>query len=288
MDLATQRSMVERMQEFEISQRRCCQALGLWRASVRYDARPEDPINELIRKEMNRLARRHRRFGSPRITALVRKKVHKANHKRVERIYRDEGLTLPRRRKRKRRGLRGLARPCMASRPNEVWSCDFVHDRTEYGHRLKMLTVVDEYTRECLEIRVEKRMTSREVMETFDELIHDRGTPDHIRSDNESVFIAKELVAWLRAQGVEPVTIEPGSPWENGFVESFNGKLRDECLDEELFWSRGEAQVVVDWWRNMYNQERPHSSLGYETPSEFAARAAPPGEQQEDNENVLH
>ncbi len=151
-----------------------------------------------------------------------------------------------------------------------------------------MLTVVDEYTRECLEIRVEKRMTSREVMETFDELIHDRGRPDHIRSDNESVFIAKELVKWLRMQGVEPVTIEPGSPWENGFVESFNGKFRDECLDEELFWSRGEAQVVVDWWRNMYNQERPHSSLGYETPSEFAARAAPPGKQQEDNKNVLH
>jgi putative transposase len=150
-----------------------------------------------------------------------------------------------------------------------------------------MLAVVDEYTRECIEIRVEKRMRSMEVMETLDELIQERGAPAYIRSDNESVFIANNLTDWLREHGVEPVFIEPGSPWENSFVESFNGRFRDECLDEELFWSRGEAQVVVDWWRNVYNHERPHSSLGYETPAEFAERAAPHGGSQGSLNNAL-
>lgn len=210
------------------------------------------------------------------------------NHKRVERVYREAGLTLPRKRRKRRKGTPGEERPFSARAPNEVWSCDFVHDRTEYGRRLKILTVVDEYTRECLEIRVEKRMTSLDVMETFDELFHERGTPSHIRSDNGAEFIAKKLATWLQEQGVRPVYIEPGSPWENGYIESFNGKLRDECLEEEMFWSRGEAQVIVDWWRDVYNQERPHSSLGYETPSGFAALAALHGGQQGTASNALH
>lgn len=179
------------------------------------------------------------------------------NLKRVERIYREAGLTLPRKRKKRRRGTAAEPRPFSAGRPNEVWICDFVHDRTEYGRRLKIVTVVDEYTRECLEIRVEKRMTSLDVMETFDELFSERWAPAHIRSDNGPEFIAKKLDTWLQEQGAYLVHIKPGSPWENGYIESFNGKLRDECLEEEMFWSRGEAQVVVDWWRDVYSQERP-------------------------------
>ena len=137
------------------------------------------------------------------------------------------------------------------------------------GRKLMMLTVVDEYTRECLEIRVENRMRSRDVLETLDELMTERGRPRYTRCDNGPEFIAKELRAWLEEQGVKPLFIEPGSPWENGYVESFNGKFRDECLDEEIFWSRGEAQVIVDRFRREFNIDRPHRSLGQKTPAEW-------------------
>jgi putative transposase len=133
-----------------------------------------------------------------------------------------------------------------------------------------LLTVVDEYTRECLEIRVASKLDSRHVLETLDELMQERGVPRFTRSDNGSEFVSHRLRDWLVHRGVTPVFIEPGSPWENGFVESFHGKLRDECLNEELFFSRAECQVVVDWWREVYNRERPHSSLGFRTPAEFA------------------
>ena len=148
-----------------------------------------------------------------------------------------------------------------------------MHDRTEYGQKLKMLTMVDEYTRECLEIRVEKRMRYQEVMETLDELMTERGVPKFTRSDNGSEFIAWELQKWLRDRGVVPIYIEPGSPWQNGYIESFNGKFRDECLNQELFYSRGEAQVIADQYRESYNRERPHSSLEFQTPMEFACAA---------------
>jgi len=204
------------------------------------------------------------------MTELVRRQGYRANHKRIERLWKLEGLPLPKKRPRKR--VRNIISPRSpkATKANEVWSYDFIHDRTEYGQKLKMLTVLDEYTRECLEIRVDKRLDSRHVMETLDELMTERGVPRYTRADNGAEFISKRLTEWLREKGVEPVFIEPGSPWENGFVESFHGKLRDECLNEEIFWSRGEAQVVVDWYREIYNQERPHSSLGYRTPAEAA------------------
>jgi len=182
------------------------------------------------------------------------------------------GLTLPRK-KRKRKGLSCCRRDWRARSPNEVWCCDFVFDRTECGQKLKLLTILDEHTRECLEVRVEKRMNGLDVLETMDGLIRERGAPVFLRSDNGSEFRNKHLVKWLQEQGVNSLFIEPGSPWENGFVECFNGKLRDECLDEELFGSRGEAQVVVDWWRRVYNQERPHSALGYQSPAEYAKKA---------------
>jgi transposase InsO family protein len=251
-------------------QRRACRYLGVCRKTVRYVKQPEDPVNMLIREELRRLSQRHRRYGTPRMTELIRRAGHRANHKRIERLWKLEGLPLPRKRPCKRpKGTVSDRRP-VATRANEVWSYDFIHDRTEYGQKLKMFTVLDEYTRECLEIRVDKRLDSRHVMETLDELMTERGVPRYTRSDNGPELVSKRLTKWLKEKGVEPVFIEPGSPWENGFVESFHGKLRDECLNEEIFWSRGEAQVVLDWYREIYNQERPHSSLGYRTPAEVA------------------
>ncbi len=231
--------MVLQLQDRGVSERRGCKLLGVWRTSIRYKAQPEDPVSVLVRKELRQLSKRHRRYGTPRMTALLRRQVQ-VNHKRVERLYREEGLTLPRRKKKKRRGPSGCNRDWRAKGPNEVWCCDFVFDRTEYGQKLKMLTVVDEHTRECLEVRVEKRMSGLDVLETMDELIRERGSPGFLRSDNGSEFRNQKLTRWLHENGVNSLYIEPGSPWENGFIESFNGKLRDECLDEELFYSRGE------------------------------------------------
>lgn len=251
-----------------VSQRRACRALQASRMSLRYEPKPEDPVNVVIREEMGRLANKHRRYGTPRMTWLLKRLGHRVNHKRVERLYRESGFTLPRKRHRKRRGPTEFSRPCEATKPNEVWSFDFVHHKTELGQKLKMLTVIDEYTRECLEIRVEKKMTSQEVLETLDELMTERGVPKHTRTDNGPEFIAQALHTWLREKGVEPMYIEPGCPWENGYVESFNGSFRDECLNEKLFWSRAEARVIVDWWRQIYNSERPHRSLKGKTPVE--------------------
>jgi putative transposase len=140
-------------------------------------------------------------------------------------------------------------------------------DKTKHGGQLKFLTVLDEGCRECLEIRAETRMTGRDVLETLDELMQEHGKPKYVRSDNGSEFIAKELQEWLKSRGVEPAYIEPGKPWQNGYIESFNGKFRDECLDQELFLSKVEAQVVADWWRQIYNWERPHRRLKGMSPS---------------------
>jgi putative transposase len=254
-------------------QRRACACMGVCRGTVRHKRRPEEPLNGLIREELKRLSGRHRRYGTPRMTELIRRRGHLVNHKRIERLWKLEGLPVPRRRRRKPKKVTVTERVVRATKPNEVWSYDFLHDRTEYGQKLKMLTVLDEHTRECLEIRVEKRMDSRHVMETLDEIMTERGVPRYTRSDNGAEFVSKRLTTWLKEKGVTPVFIEPGSPWENGFVESFQGKLRDECLNEEIFWSRAEAQVVVDWYRDVYNGERPHRSLGYRTPLEAAAQA---------------
>jgi putative transposase len=260
-------TMIQRVPE-----RRACRVLAVSRTTIRYRLTETDPTEELIRAEMMRLAVRYRRYGSPRMTWLLQRGGFQVNHKRVERIYRDAGLTLPRRRPRKRITL-GWERPEEAAGPNEVWTFDFVFDLTQRGQKLKMLTVLDEYTRECLEIRVEQGMKSRDVLEILDELMAERGVPKHVRCDNGSEFIAEELRDWLQSKGVEPLYIEPGSPWQNGYIESFNGKLRDECLNQEVFLSKTEAQVVVDWYRDVYNQERPHSALGGKTPAEIAGRA---------------
>lgn len=242
--------------------------------SIRYRARPESALNVRLRGQLRHWAQRHRRYGTPRMTALARRQ-EPLNHKRVERLWKEEGLPLPKKRRWRRPETPVWARVAEATRPNEVWCLDFVHDRTYYGQNLKMLTVLDEYTRECLEIRVEKGMGHLDVLETLDELMAEKGAPGYLRSDNGAEFIALPLQKWLHGEGVRTVHTEPGSPWQNGFIESFNGKLRDECLNQEIFFSRAEAQVIVDAWRVEYNSERPHSGLGFKTPLEVLAAAVP-------------
>ncbi len=267
------REVVERLKDKGLSERAACRHLCVDRASMRYKPKAGDGLNVLIRAELRRLAHRHRRYGSPRMIALLRRGGYWVNHKRVERLWREEKLSVPQRRRRRRRGESKFHRPGPATRPGEVWSYDFMFDKTHGGRKLKILTVMDEYTRECLEIRVEGRLRSRDVIETLHELMTERGAPRYTRSDNGPEFIAKELKDWLKDKGVRPMFIEPGCPWENGFIESFNGKLRDECLEEEIFWTRHEAQVIVDWYRQVYNHHRPHSSLQYQTPAEVAQGA---------------
>ena len=191
---------------------------------------------------------------------------------RVQRIWRREGLKVPQ--KQRARGRLWLNDgSCVRLRPehaNHVWSYDFVSAMTHDGRTLRLLVLIDEYTRECLAIRVARRLGSNEVIETLADVMLWRGIPEHIRSDNGPEFVAKELRKWLRQVGTETLYIEPGSPWENGYCESFNGKLRDECLNGEIFYSLKEAQVVIEHWRVEYNTRRPHSALGYRPPAPAA------------------
>ena len=219
------------------------------------------------------LASRYGRYGYRRITALLQAEGWRVNHKRVERIWRQEGLKVPQRQpKRGRLWLNDGS--CVRLRPehrNHVWTYDFVFDRTHNGRPLKMLTVVDEYSRESLAIEVGRRLTSRDVIRVLAKLMLRYGVPEHIRSDNGPEFVAKAVREWLARLGTETLFIEPGSPWENGYIESFNGKLRDELLNGEIFYTLTEARVLIEMWRRHYNQVRPHSSLGYRPPAPEAA-----------------
>lgn len=267
----TERALVSLLVSRGLSQRRACRCLEAKRTSIRYEGRPESPLNVALRAELQVLAQKHRRYGVPRMAAILRRR-HGVNRKRVERLWKAEGLPLPKKLKNWRTSTRPWERPAQGTRPNEVWSLDFVHHVTEHGRKMKMLTVIDEFTRECLEIRVEWTMKHETVLETLDELMFERGAPAYLRSDNGSEFIAAPLQRWLREKGVKPIHIEPGHPWQNGYIESFNGKFREECLNQEIFYSRAETQVIVDKFRTAYNNERLHSSLGYQTPAEFIAK----------------
>jgi transposase InsO family protein len=227
---------------------------------VRHDA--------ALRERVISMAREYGRYGYRQITALLQQEGWRVNHKRVERIWRQEGLKVPKKQPKRARLWRADG-SCVRRRPaypNHVWAYDFVMDRTQDGRPLKMLTVLDEYTRECLAIAVRRRMTANDVREVLGELFLARGCPTHIRSDNGPEFIARSLRQWLAQLAVAPLFIEPGSPWENGYVESFNGKLRYESLNGEVFYTLQEAQAVVERWRRLYNTKRPHSSLGRRPP----------------------
>ena len=224
-----------------------------------------------------RLAGQYGRYGYRRITALLRQAGWRVNHKRVERIWRREGLKVPKKQpKRGRLWLNdGSCVRLRPSWPNHVWAYDFVTDRTHDGRSFRMLTIIDEFTRECLAIDVARRLTSDDVLHRLAELFVERGPPGFIRSDNGPEFAATAVREWLAQVGVKTLFIEPGSPWENGCNETFNGKLRDELLAREIFYTLPEAQVLIECWRVAYNTVRPHSALGYRPPAPAAVVPAP-------------
>ncbi len=251
-----------------MSERRACRVLKHCRATHQYVVhRSKD--GKSLRTRIIELARIYGRYGYRRIAALLQREGWTVNHKRVERIWRQEGLKVPQ--KQPKRGRLWLANgACVRKRPaypHHVWSYDFVMDRTQDSRPLKLLVVLDEYSRECLAIEVQRRLTSHGVQEVLGALFLQHGCPAYIRSDNGPEFIAHALQAWYKQLEVSPLFIEPGSPWENGYVESFNGKFRDELLNGELFYTLQEAQIIIEGWRRLYNTCRPHSALGYQPPA---------------------
>lgn len=259
-------------QTFGVSQRRACRVLGQPRSSQRKEPRKKEEEARLV-KRMLELVRRHPRFGYRRIGVLLRREGWRVNRKRVWRLWRQQGLKVPRKRRKKRR-LGSSANGCVRRRAeyrNHVWAWDFIFDRTGDGRALKWLTLEDEYTRECLALEVGRGMPARVVIEVLAGVVRQRGAPAGLRSDNGPEFIAKALRAWLAEAQIETLYIEPGAPWENGYAESFNSKLRDELLEGEEFRSVLEARVLGREWKREYNEVRPHSALGYRTPAEFGA-----------------
>ena len=260
---------------FKVSERVACRVAGQSRSTQRYQPllrNDEDALTQAIIT----LAGQYGRYGYRRITALLREQGWSVGKDRVERIWRREGLKVPK--KQKPRGRLWLNDgACVRLRPehkDHVWSYDFVAARTHDGRSLRLLTLIDEYTRECLAIRVARRQNSVTVIEALSDVMLMRGVPRYLRSDNGAEMTAKLVRKWLSSIGVQTLYIEPGSPWENGYCESFNGKLRDELLNGEIFYSLKEAKVIIEQWRQHYNTKRPHSSLGYRPPAPQAIQVA--------------
>ena len=259
-----------------VSQRRARQVLGLHRSLVRYDP-AADADGEALVKRLRELALANPRYGYRRVAALPRAEGRTVNVKRVLRLWRAEGLKVPRRQRKRRRlgsSEAGTQRR-RAGQRNEVWSYDFVFDRTADGRPLKVLPVVDEYTRECLALVVGRSLTAADVVETLARIVGERGVPAYLRGDNGPEFIAAAVKGWLAEAGVATSSIEPGSPWENAYSESFDSRLRDELLNREVFGSLAEAEVILAEHRRADNHDRPHSSLGYVAPAVFASRLLP-------------
>ena len=254
--------------EKSVSERRVCRVLGQSRATQRYMPRIRDDEPPLV-ASMIELACQYGRYGYRRILELLHWDGWTLNHKRLERLWKREGLKVPRKQP-KRRRLWLNDGSCVRLRPmykDHVWSYDFVKARLSNGRAIKILTLIDEHTRECLNLHVDRKITSDDVLCRLEELFVLRGVPKHIRSDNGPEFTANRVRDWLGKVGVGTLYIEPGSPWENGYNESFNGKLRDELLNGEIFDTLLEARVVIELWRREYNTMRPHSSLGYRPPA---------------------
>ena len=270
------RAAAENLQEqFEVSERRACKVTDQPRSSQRYQAKPRDDELALVRR-MRHLARQRPRFGYRRIAALLRAEAWRASETRIYRLWRREGLKVPQK-KRKRRRLGKSENGChrrQAEHPDHVWAWDFVFDRTTSGSQLKWLAIVDEHTRECLALKVARSITSEDVIDTLAELFAMRGVPGCIRSDNGPEFISRAIRRWLGQVDVEALYIAPGSPWENGYAESFFSRLRDEFLALEEIENLPAARKLTVAWKEDYNHHRPHSSLGYVPPSKFAARRA--------------
>src|SRR5712692_8675508 len=267
----TRREAVLVMQvEVELSQRRACGLMELYRATCRYRRRRGE--DQPLRTRLRELAEARRRFGYRRLQILLQREGWQVNHKRVYRLYVEEKLSLRRKRGRKRSRVRQPLPEAVAA--NQVWSVDFMTDALSSGRRFRMLNIVDDYTRECLAIEVDTSLSGVRVVRVLEELKQRRGLPRQIRSDNGPEFVSRAVDQWAYEQGLQWHTIQPGRPMENGYVESFNGRFRDECLNENWFSDLADAREKIAQWKQDYNEARPHSSLQYRTPVEFAAQAA--------------
>ncbi|MGB9285073.1 MAG: IS3 family transposase, partial [Candidatus Sulfotelmatobacter sp.] len=256
--------------EVELSQRRACGLMELYRATCRYRRRRGE--DQRLRVRLRELAEARRRFGYRRLQILLQREGWQVNHKRIYRLYVEEKLSLRRKRGRKRSTVRQPLPEAVAA--NQVWSVDFMTDALSSGRRFRTLNVVDDYTRECLAIEVDTSLGGMRVVRVLEELKQRRGLPRQIRSDNGPEFVSRAVDQWAYEQGLRWHTIQPGRPMENGYVESFNGRFRDECLNENWFSDLGDAREKIARWKQDYNEERPHSSLQYRTPVEFAAQSA--------------
>ena len=266
---ARRRACIEHVrQHLEVSERRACAALGQHRSTQRKVPRGREDTERLT-ADVTELARQYGRYGYRKVAALLRHAGWSVSDGRVERICKREGLKVPH--KQPKRGRLWLTDgSCIRLRPehpNHVWSYDFVEDRTHEGRKYRMLNIIDEFSHECLAIRIDRKLKSIDVIDALSDLFVLRGVPGHIRSDNGPEFVAKAVQEWIAAVGAKTAYIAPGSPWENGYVESFNARLRDELLDGEIFYSLREAQIVIESWRRHYNAIRPHQSLGYRPPA---------------------
>jgi putative transposase len=250
-----------------LSQRRACELLEVARSALKYEpVRAQRDIPTL--EAMKRLAAQYPRYGYRRIRIFLRREGFHMSRHRAHRLWRIAELQLPRRRS-QRRVASSRPRPIPATDANFLWAYDFVFDACANGHSLKCLTIIDEFTRECLAIDVAGSIRSQHVIEVLARLISERGAPRYLRSDNGPEFVSKAILEWLEKAGIETALIDPGKPWQNGMDESFNGRFRDECLSLEWFRSRRDAKVIIETWRRHYNEVRPHSSLDYLTPYEF-------------------
>lgn len=256
----------------DVSERRACHVLGQPRSTQRYEATRPD-LDVLLVKGMEKLRRKRPRYGYRRIWQGLVREGWRVNRKRVHRLWKEAGWQIRKKAKKKRRlgsSENGIVLH-RAERRNHVWSYDFVFDRTEDGRQLKFLAILDEYTRENLALEVDRSITGEDVVDTLEYLFLVHGEPDFIRSDNGPEFVSEVVRKWLKDSGVRTLFIEPGSPWENAYLESFNSRLRDELLNQEIFTCLTEARVLGERYRVYHNLDRPHSSLGYQTPAEFAA-----------------
>ncbi|WP_145974883.1 IS3 family transposase [Ruegeria atlantica] len=254
--------------QFKVSERRACRVLGQHRSTQRRIPRGR-PDEEQLVADMIELARQYGRYGYRRVAVLLREAGWSVSDGRIERLWRREGLKVPAKQPKKGR-LWLNDGSCVRLRPehsNHVWSYDFVHCRTDDGKPFRTLNIIDEFSRECLAIRVKRKLNSADVIDALTDLFILRGTPSYIRSDNGPEFVALAVRDWIAAVGAKTAYIEPGSPWENGFCESFNGRMRDELLNGEIFYSLREAQIIIEEWRKHYNTKRPHSALGYRSPA---------------------
>lgn len=252
------------------TERAACRHFGLHRSTFAYEAKQPDAWLAKLKGAVRRMSRLHPELGYPKVARLLKSEGWQVGARMVQRLRRELGLAIAPKKPRQRRRGASTGLPTKATHRNHVWTWDFVHDTTMRGGKLRMLNVIDEYTRECLCIHVDRRINAAKVKQVMARLIHEHGAPEHIRSDNGSEFIEAKLRYWLDKQQVKTLYIEPGSPWQNGYIESFNARLREECLNREQLWTLTEARVVLEDWRYKYNNIRPHRSLGYITPLKFA------------------